>query len=175
MVIDGNFPRAPIAKTEGLHGAFAFPIILNEQVLGVIEFFSDEICEPDADLLQMMTAFGSQVGQFMHRKKAEEALRRWEHIFEQAGWPVAVADPDDNTFRNVNPAFAALHGCAVEELIGKPLADTFAPESRSELPQQVRAVHEKGDHIYESVHIRKDGSRFPCLTHVTAFKDGAAR
>jgi PAS domain S-box-containing protein len=172
VVNDNNFPRAPVANAEGLHGAVAFPIILNKRVLSVMEFFSHEICQPDDDLLQMMTAVGSQVGQFVDRKRAEEALRRWEHIFQQAGWPVAVADPADNTFQAVNPAFAALHGYAPEELIGKPWGQTIAPESLEELPKQVLVAHEKGDHVYESVHIRKDGSRFPCLTHVTAFKDG---
>lgn len=33
-----------------------------------------------------------------------------------------------------------------------------------------RIAHERGHHVYESVHIRKDGSRFPVLTDVTVFK-----
>jgi len=44
---DVKFPRAPIAAVEGPHGAFGFPILLDDQVLGVIEFFSHEISQPD--------------------------------------------------------------------------------------------------------------------------------
>ena len=72
VVDDGNFPRAAVAATEGLHGAFGFPIKLNEEILGVIEFFSHDIRQPEPDLLEMMTAIGSQVGQFIGRKRADE-------------------------------------------------------------------------------------------------------
>jgi PAS domain S-box-containing protein len=105
------------------------------------------------------------------RKRAEEELRRWEQIFQHAGWGVAMGDPADGTLKAVNPAFAQMHGYTVEEMIGKPLADTFAPEERAQLERQVHAVAEKGHHIYESVHVRKDGTRFPVLADVTAFKD----
>ena len=43
---DGNFPRTPFAAQANLHGAFAFPIRINEQVLGVMEFFSHEVRPP---------------------------------------------------------------------------------------------------------------------------------
>ncbi len=72
---DPNFPRAAIAGKAGLHGALAFPIKLHAQVLGVLEFFSREIRQPDEDLLRMLGAVGSQIGQFTERKQAEEALR----------------------------------------------------------------------------------------------------
>ena len=80
---DPNFPRASIARSEGLHGAFGFPIILNNQVLGVMEFFSHEIREPDPELLRMMNAIGSQVGQFIERRHAEESLRASEKRTEE--------------------------------------------------------------------------------------------
>jgi len=47
VVSDENFPRASIAEREGLHAAFGFPILLGGEVLGVIEFFSREIRQPD--------------------------------------------------------------------------------------------------------------------------------
>ena len=74
VVHDTNIPRAPIAAREGLHAAFGFPILLGGDVLGVIEFFSHEIRQPDQDLLHTMTTIGSQIGQFTERKRAEEAL-----------------------------------------------------------------------------------------------------
>jgi PAS domain S-box-containing protein len=76
VVRDTNFPRAPIAAQEGLHAAFGFPILLGENFLGVVEFFSYHIREPDADLLEMMTTIGGQLGQFIERRQAEEALRQ---------------------------------------------------------------------------------------------------
>jgi PAS domain S-box-containing protein len=70
-----NFPRAAVAARVGLHGAFAFPIVIGGEVVGVMDFFSREIREPDADVLQMFATVGSQLGQFIERKRAEEDVR----------------------------------------------------------------------------------------------------
>jgi PAS domain S-box-containing protein len=70
-----SIARAAIAAREGLHAAFGFPILFGGEVLGVIEFFSHEIRQPDRDLLSMMAGIGSQIGQFIERKQAEDALR----------------------------------------------------------------------------------------------------
>jgi PAS domain S-box-containing protein len=105
------------------------------------------------------------------RKRAEEELRRWEQIFQHAGWGVAMAEPENGTLQIVNPAFARMHGHTVEEMLGKSIVETFADEERGQLEDHLRAVHEKGHHVYESIHVRKDGTRFPVLADVTAFKD----
>src|SRR5262245_30483651 len=74
VVRDTNLPRAPIANREGLHAAFALPVISRGQVVGVMEFFSREIREPDEELLLMLRNVGGSIGQFMERKRAEEEL-----------------------------------------------------------------------------------------------------
>ena len=81
---DANFPRALIAAKEGLHSAFGFPILLGTEVLGVLEFFSLQIQQPDHRLLEMMSAIGSQIGQFIERKEAEDALRMYARDLETA-------------------------------------------------------------------------------------------
>jgi PAS domain S-box-containing protein len=81
---DANFPRAPIAEREGLRAAFGFPIMLGREVLGVIEFFSREIRQPDQELLNMLATIGSQIGQFIERKRAEAALQESERSARSA-------------------------------------------------------------------------------------------
>jgi PAS domain S-box-containing protein len=76
VVRDASFVRAPIAAREVLHSAFAFPVLLWGEVLGVMEFFSREIRQPEQELLNMMATLGSQIGQFIERKRTEDALRR---------------------------------------------------------------------------------------------------
>jgi signal transduction histidine kinase len=77
-----SFPRASVAAGEGLHGSFAFPISFGKHFLAVMEFLSSEIREPDDDLLKMFASIGSQIGQFMQRKRAEEALQRSKELLE---------------------------------------------------------------------------------------------
>lgn len=71
---DRNFPRAAFAERSGLRAGFGFPILLGNEVLGVIEFFSQEIRQPDRELIEMIGSVGSQIGQFQERKHAEEKL-----------------------------------------------------------------------------------------------------
>jgi len=81
---DANFPRIPIASKEGLHSAFGFPILLGSEVLGVLEFFSPQIRQPDTKLLELLSAVGSQIGQFIERTEAEAALRLYARDLESA-------------------------------------------------------------------------------------------
>lgn len=74
VVKDTNFPRMSYAAKAGLHGAFGFPIVSGGEFLGVIEFFSSEIRQPDDELLQMFTAIGNQIWQFTKRKQAETEI-----------------------------------------------------------------------------------------------------
>lgn len=76
VVKDANFPRAPFAAKAGLHGAFAFPICSGDAVLGAIEFFTQNILEPDDDLLKMMSTIGTQVGQFIERQRLEQRIKQ---------------------------------------------------------------------------------------------------
>lgn len=71
---DPNFPRGPLAERSGLRAGFGFPILLGDEVIGVIEFFSQEIRQPDHELLEMIGSVGRQLGQFQERKRAEEKL-----------------------------------------------------------------------------------------------------
>jgi PAS domain S-box-containing protein len=66
---------AQISADEGLRTALAFPILLDSEVLGVVELLSHDVWLPDNDLLVTMTTIGSQIGQFMERKRAENALQ----------------------------------------------------------------------------------------------------
>ncbi len=84
VVPDPNFPRAAAAAKDGLHGAFGFPIIGPGGFLGVMEFFSTEIREPNAAVLALFEGIGGQVGQFIERKRAEAELERAKVAAEAA-------------------------------------------------------------------------------------------
>jgi two-component system CheB/CheR fusion protein len=106
---------------------------------------------------------------------ARDYLRKWEHMFDHAGWAVATTHPDTGALELVNPAFAQMHGYTVAELIGRPLSSMIAPESHADVPQEVRLGKPQGDYVYESAHVRKDGTTLLVLTHVTVLKDDTGR
>jgi PAS domain S-box-containing protein len=76
LLQDTNFLRINAAAQAGLNQAIGFPILGDQQTFGVILFFSHQIRQPDPDLLEMMTAIGQQIGQFIERKQAEEEIQR---------------------------------------------------------------------------------------------------
>jgi len=84
VLTEKNFPRAATAEAAGLHAAFAFPIRSAGEVIGVMDFFSRGVRTPDNDLLKMFDALGSQIGDFIRRKKAEEALVRYSNELERS-------------------------------------------------------------------------------------------
>jgi PAS domain S-box-containing protein len=81
---EGNFPRASFAKEEGLHAGFGFPVRIGEKVVGVIEFYSREIRKPEGELMEMFDSIGSQIGQFMERRRAEAELKLYADYLEAA-------------------------------------------------------------------------------------------
>src|ERR1043166_2906906 len=76
LTADTNFPRAQLAASLGLETGMAFPILLQDQVLGVLEFFTTERRAPHDDTMELLQAVGNQVGQFLARTAAQDELRR---------------------------------------------------------------------------------------------------
>lgn len=109
------------------------------------------------------------------RRRAEADLARWRRIFEHAEWGIFIGSADGQRYELMNPAFARMHGYNVREMSGMPIAEVFAPECRADLAENIRLTHERGHHVWESWHLRRDGSRFPVQLDVTAVKDEAGR
>jgi PAS domain S-box-containing protein len=63
-----NFPRAHVGQPIEVHSAFGFPIKSGDQVIAVLEFFNEEITEPDNAILMVSRALGDQVGRVLERK-----------------------------------------------------------------------------------------------------------
>jgi signal transduction histidine kinase/CheY-like chemotaxis protein len=85
VTLDGNFPRAPLAAAEGLHAAFAFPIRIDDEIPGVVEFFSREVRHPDEDLLRLFSTVGVHIGHFIARQRVEEERTRLLAELREAG------------------------------------------------------------------------------------------
>lgn len=105
------------------------------------------------------------------RRRHEATLARWQQIFEHSEWGIVIGSADGKSLELLNPAFARMHGYSVEELLGRPITDVFAPDCHQALFENIRLSHEKGHHVWESWHLRRDGSRFPVQIDTTAVKD----
>jgi PAS domain S-box-containing protein len=130
VVVDGNFPRAAVARDAGLHGAFGFPIPVDDDVIGVVECFNRDVLTPDPDLLGTMSVVGAQIGQFIARKHDEAAIaeeqRRTMVVLQTA--PDAVIGMDHRgAITEFNAAAVSLFGYPREQALGQDLATLIIP------------------------------------------------
>ena len=155
VVSDTNFPRAAIAAHDGLHGAFAMPVLTKGSVVGVMEFFSHEIRQPDEDLLQMLATVGAQIGRFMERKRAQEELDR----FFTLSLDLMCVAGFDGYFKRLNPVWERVLGFTIDELLASPYMDFVHPDDRSMTTAEAARVH--GGHqvvAFENRFRHKNGS-----------------
>jgi len=79
---DDSFIRRTAAETAGLRSLLGFPVGQGPEKLGIILLFSQMVTPPDTDLLRMLTILGRQLGQYLQRKYAEQALHRQNQLLQ---------------------------------------------------------------------------------------------
>jgi PAS domain S-box-containing protein len=156
----------------GLRGAVGFPILRRGEILGVLEFYSRDMLrlrdpDPGGDLLPVMTALGSQIGQYIERKQAEEDrdrnLELIQAIIDNSPDAIYVKDPKGRYLFANRWYEAALHcdrrtvkGKTDYDLFPAPVAAIFQENDRRVLQDReplefVELVpQDDGDHVYSS-------------------------
>jgi PAS domain S-box-containing protein len=173
------FVRAQLAKEENLRNAFAFPIFLGALPLGVIAFFSKQVRQPDFELHDLMSSIGSQIGQFIERKRAEEAVRESEarkSAILEAALDCIITIDHEGKITEFNPAAEKNFGYTRKEIIGKSFADLIAPQSMTfEQRLLIDPYFAAGDERalgkrIEITAIRADRTEFPCDLAIAPIK-----
>jgi PAS domain S-box-containing protein len=176
VLADANFPRMAAARRAGLHAAFCFPIRSARGVLGVIEFYTGEPCELDAELLATMANLGDQIGQAVERRRDAEVLQAKEarhRAMLDAALDCVVTMDRDGRVVDFNPAAERTFGYRVEEAVGRDMAELI-------VPPELRERHRRGlsrylataeptilDRRLEITGMRADGTTFPVELTIT--------
>lgn len=87
----------------------------------------------------------------LHRSEA-----RFRQLAEATHEGIAVSE--EGILVDGNPQLCALYGYEMAEMIGRPLLDFIAPESREKVRARIR---EENESTYECTGLRKDGTLFP--------------
>lgn len=86
---DPNFLRAKVAADVGVKTGFGVPVLAGADVVAVMEFFANDIVEPDKELLQVLDDIGRQLGRVFERSQSEEQLMHLANHDGLTGLPTA--------------------------------------------------------------------------------------
>jgi len=78
--LDKNFQRAEGARRAGVQGTFAFPIVGQNGISGVVEFFSRSSDEPEAGWLRACSEIGAELGRSFESLRVQEHLRQTQKM-----------------------------------------------------------------------------------------------
>jgi diguanylate cyclase (GGDEF)-like protein/PAS domain S-box-containing protein len=172
-------PRSKAAAAVGLLGIAGFPVRSGRRVVGMISLHSREPRELDDGLVAVMTDVGSQIGEFVERKRAEVALQESENrmrsVLDNVSDGLATID-QTGVIESVNPAVSKLFGYPNEELVGQPADTLIATTHRSGFVNYLQRrlkldIPVSGAH--ETMGKRKNGSLFPLEFVVSSMQIGS--
>src|SRR5207302_2655786 len=137
-----NSPRAVAAVAVGLHGIVGFPVRSGRRVVGMISLHTWAPRDLDDGLVAVMNDVGSQIGEFVERKRAEVALqeseKRMRSVLDNVSDGLATIDPG-GIIDSANPAVTKLFGYTEEELTGQQSDVLIATTHRSALDTTLKS------------------------------------
>jgi len=119
-----NMPRGHEALRAGLVTAVAFPLAAAEECLGVIEFYSGESREPNAEVAAMFASVGSQLAQYLTRRRARSRRSL------DAATALVVALDATGSVELANGAACDILGVAETELLGRDWFAAAVPDEQ---------------------------------------------
>ena len=176
----GSCPRAEIAIREGLRGGCAFPVFFEQEVLGVLEFFSRKPQALSEPTFQMMAGIGGQLGQFLERKRAETAAREAEErnraIAETASDAIIIID-ERRRIQYANAATERIFGHPVDTLLGQSLMrlmpERMRPRHENSLQHYVSTGIKRISWVGNEVHgLHRDGHEIPLEVSYSEYRKG---
>ncbi len=134
---------AEFAHREGFRSGFAFPVQIANLVDGVLEFYRRTTLEGDQQLMVVASSLGNQIGQFIQRKRAEEALKESEkkyRSFVEDDLTGIYISTVDGKLLTCNPAFLRMFGFhSTEEALNHNLSLVYRnPEERKDFVEKIR-------------------------------------
>lgn len=166
-----HFYRSEICEELEIVEAVAFPIIVQNEVIGVLEFFRNEEIDKDENLLQTFSILGQQIGQVWEKRRAaiksHDAEEHTRLLLQSAAEGIYGLDKEGKT-TFVNPAVERLLGYSSKELIGKKIHGIIhhsyadgKPYPVNKCPTTAALADGSIHHVIDEVFWKKDGTPLP--------------
>ena len=174
-------PRSAAALAVGLHGLVGFPVRSGRRVVGMISLATWAPRQLDEGVLGVMNDIGTQIGEFVERKRAEAALleseKRMRSVLDNVSDGLVTLDPS-GLIESANPAVTKLFGYDEKELVGQLVSTLIATTHRDSFISYVerRLTHDlPASGALETMGKKKNASLFPLEFVVTSMQVGQRR
>lgn len=105
------------------------------------------------------------------RRAAEEELRKFRTITDQATYGCTIVSPD-GILLYANEAFARMHGWEVNDIVGRNLSMLHSEEQMENVKEAIEILKSRGGFIAREIwRKKKDGSVFPSLMNAKMILD----
>ena len=140
----GNELRGRAIREVGLKSGFGGPVMAGDDVVAVIEFFSDQTTPRDAELVDVIQQIGTEIGRVFERNRAAARLKRSEQNLRQIidNAPIWIYVKDiEGRYLIANSSIASIYNMTPEELIGRRQEDIYPyPEITARIKETDRDV-----------------------------------
>lgn len=120
-----------------------------------------EVCRTDYNSQGQAVRSVGIVQDITERKLAEDTVQqselKYRNLFESSSDGIFILDFDGN-FIDVNSTAYMRLGYTKEELLSLHISKLVHPEFASRTTERMRKIHEDGFAVFESAHLRKDGT-----------------
>jgi PAS domain S-box-containing protein len=149
-----SFTRHKAAAKAGLKSAYGFPLIQNNDVVGVLLLGLTEVVKEHRYYVPMLNEIAEHFAAEIRRKQLDEELER---IFSFAPDVICVAGMD-GYFKKVNPAMAELLGYSIDELLDNPITYFVHPDDKDKTGEEIHAIGTgHGRSSFENRYLTKSG------------------
>lgn len=173
LAVIGPGRRNSVAVAKGLRSAFAFPVVLQNNVVAVLEFYASDVRPPDSLLMENVASISGQLERVIERARASEIHTRLAAIVESSQDAIVSSSPDGKIL-TWNAGAEKMFGYSGEEVQGRDLA-VLVPEQFQQ-NKEYRNIGYRSNGIfelYESEGVTKSGQMIAVSVHPSPLKDGA--
>lgn len=159
LAADPEFTRGPAATAAGLVGGIGIPVSIDADLVGVIELFLPRRPAPCEAAFRALGAAGSEISQFIRRRRAEAAQARLSAIVHSSHDAI-VGISSDRLVTSWNHGAKNLYGHAPSEMIGREITRIIPDDRLAEFEELfARVLRNERIEPLDTVRLRKDGAR----------------
>jgi PAS domain S-box-containing protein len=166
-----GFVRRATALADGLRAAFAFPVVVQGEVVAFLEFYADTPRPVDSILIAASEIIAAQIAHLIERSRAMRRQAQLAAIVESSNDAILIRGLD-RSILSWNAAAERLFGWSAQEAVGQSIELIVPPERTGTLRRIMEGVA-RGESLspVETIHLRKDGARIPTQITFSPVRD----